>query len=428
MILGLLGSLLLAVGGFGVGAPPDRVDIPLALPMCVAGVLLLLLAWWRLRSASVRSLLTATGLWSLPLLAAAPLFSRDVYAYAGQAHLVLTGLDPYTHGPVDAPGPLADEVDAVWSDASSPYGPVFLWLAARVVSVTGERPLLAAYGLRLLAVVGLGLLAWGLPRLARTDPARALWLGLANPLLLLHGVAGAHNDLLMVGLLVSGLSCGPVVGAVLITLAALVKAPAVAGLAFLVLLADRRLRAAVTVAGTTAVTAVTVTALSGLGWGWVSTLNAGSARRSLLSITTGIGAAVGAVDVAHAVGLVLAGVLGLVLLLRADRVGPVRALGLALLAVVLLSPTVQPWYLLWGIVPLAAVVTAREARALAAGCAVLCLLVLPSGRHLIRPPLYGVPILLVAAAAYATWRIADDAHQDLRGSTPATTGTDPRRS
>jgi hypothetical protein len=35
---------------------------------------------------------------------------------------------------------------------------------------------------------------------------------------------------------------------------------------------------------------------------------------------------------------------------------------------------------------------------------VLALLVLPSGRHLIRPPLYGVPMVLAAAAAVAVSR------------------------
>jgi hypothetical protein len=32
---------------------------------------------------------------------------------------------------------------------------------------------------------------------------------------------------------------------------------------------------------------------------------------------------------------------------------------------------------------------------------VLCLLILPSGRHLIRPPLYGVPMVLAVGAAAA---------------------------
>jgi hypothetical protein len=417
--LGLLGSVLLAVGAFGVGAVPASLDdwwLPasstgrgVSYALCAVGVLLLLAAWWGLRSAGQRSVLAAAGAWALPLLVAPPLFSRDVFAYAGQAHLVVVGLDPYTHGPADAPGPLASEVDDVWADAESPYGPVFLRLAAGMVALTGDRPMAAAYAMRLLAVVGAVLVAWALPRLARAHgmpPERALWLGLANPLLLLHGIAGAHNDLLMVGLLVAGLALAPriALAAAVITLAALVKAPAAAGLLFLPFLAERRLRAAPVVAVTASATAALVTLATRLGWGWLTTLDAGSARRSLLSPTTGVGVALGAVDAAHVAGVVLALLLSAFLLIRADRWGPVRALGLALLAVVALGPVVQPWYLLWGVVVLAAVAGPRTALFLGAGCAVLCLLVLPSGRHLIRPPLYGVPLLVAAAVALVVSR------------------------
>ena len=407
--LGFLGSALLAVGGFGVGAPPTRLDIPLALPMCLLGLGFLLVAWWLLRRSSAREVLVAAGAWSLPLLVAPPLFSRDVYAYAGQAQLVLSGLDPYDVGPSSVPGPLADEVDDVWADTPSPYGPVFLWLAARVVAVTGERPLAAAYGLRLLAVVGVLLIAWALPRLARSagvPPERALWLGLANPLLLLHGVAGAHNDVLMIGLLAAGLALSSriAVAAVLITLAALVKAPAAAGLAFLPLLGTPVLRRYLVTGLAAGLTCVVVAPATGLGWGWLTTLDAGGARRSLLSPTTGIGVLVGAVDAAHVAGLGVAVLLSGYLLVRARDLGPLLALGLALLAVVVLGPVVQPWYLLWAVVLLAAVVPARAATGLAAASAVLCLLVLPSGRHLIRPPLYGVPLVVVAVVGACVWR------------------------
>ena len=154
MILGLVGAVLLAIGGFGDGAGAHRYTAWVALPLCAAGVVLLLVGWWRLRSAAAGDVVRAAWLWAVPLLIAPPLFSRDVYAYAGQARLVLVGLDPYTHGPADAPGPLADEVDAVWGHAASPYGPVFLRLAALVARVTGQHPMAAAYGLRLLAVLG----------------------------------------------------------------------------------------------------------------------------------------------------------------------------------------------------------------------------------------------------------------------------------
>jgi hypothetical protein len=71
-----------------------------------------------------------------------------------------------------------------------------------------------------------------------------------------------------------------------------------------------------------------------------------------------------------------------------------------------LGAVVQPWYLLWSLPLLAAVAGARLTLGLAAASTVLCLLVLPSGRHVIRPPLYGVPAAVLIAAAYAASRSA----------------------
>jgi hypothetical protein len=489
---GALGSALVAVGGFGVGAvPASLADSWLhdssggrvaSLCLCIVGVLLLLAAWWRLRGAPSRTVLLAASVWVLPLLVTPPLFSRDVYAYAGQAHLVDVGIDPYAHGPADAPGPLSAEVDDVWAHARSPYGPVFLRVASWLVP--GQHVVTAVLLLRLLTVVGLVLLAWGVHRLS-ADSARGLWLAVANPLVLLHGVGGAHNDLLMAGLLAAGLAvattgrplpgdprtvagtfaattdaesaakdpwitekrdgalaaraladgarvagalaaraladgarvAGALVagalaaGAALITVAALVKAPAAAALAFLPFLVPAaRVRAAAIVAATAAVVAIVLTAASGLGWGWVHTLGAGNARRSLMSVSTGVGvlasnvAGAGAVDVAHTIGLLMAAAIGAALLVRANRLGALRALGLTLLAAVVLGPVVQPWYLLWALPALAATAGARLAVGVAASSAVLCLLVLPSGRHVIRPPLYGVPAVLTIALGYAAAR------------------------
>jgi alpha-1,6-mannosyltransferase len=202
-----------------------------------------------------------------------------------------------------------------------------------------------------------------------------------------------------------------VAGAALITVAALVKAPAAAALAFLPFLVPAaRIRAAAIVATTAATVAIVLTAASGLGWGWVHTLGAGNARRSLMSVSTGVGvlasnvAGAGAVDVAHTIGLLMAATIGAGLLVRANRLGALRALGLTLLAAVVLSPVVQPWYLLWALPALAATAGARLAVGVAASSAVLCLLVLPSGRHVIRPPLYGVPAVLTIAVGYAAAR------------------------
>lgn len=406
LVAGAVGSTLVTVGGWGSGAlPPGYRGFSLGTPLVVFGILLLSFAWWRLRSHAG----VAAVLWGAPLLLAPPLFSRDAYAYVGQAQLVVGGLDPYSVGPGALDGPLVEGVDDVWIDTPSPYGPLWLGLASLVVRVSGERLLPALLGMRLLAVLGLLLAAWALHRLGGE---RALWLGVANPLVLLHLVAGAHNEALMLGLMVAGLAVSSLpLAAVLVVLGALVKLPALAALPFLVVAAPRRV---LLVAVPSAVTAVVVSYGTGLGWGWLTTLDAGRARLSLFSPTTGLGTLLGQLEPVLALGLVAGAVVAAVLLWRAPSLGPVRALGLALLAVALLLPVVQPWYVLWGLLPLAAVAGPRLAAALGAGCLVLALLVLPSGRNVIRPPLYGVPTLLAVAAAVLVLR---------RDATPA---PDPR--
>ena len=98
---------------------------------------------------------------------------------------------------------------------------------------------LAALLFRLVALVGVALLAVYVPRLARMhgiDADRALWLGVLNPVVLMHFVSGAHNDALLVGLIVAGLAFASaqrcVWGAVLISLAVAIKPVAIIALPF----------------------------------------------------------------------------------------------------------------------------------------------------------------------------------------------------
>lgn len=448
LLQGLLGTVLLAISGPGAGAVPRYRDAVATflhvawihphqslhiLSICVAlvGVIALASAWWQLRALlpvlARRDILVVAAVWALPLLLTTPLFSRDVYAYAGQGHVVASGIDPYTYGPNALSDKWRDNVDAIWYDTPSPYGPVWLWIAGRVVAMSGDHVVPAIFMLRLLAVLGLVLIAWALPVLARdhgVPEQRALWLGVANPFVLIHTVGGAHNDSLMVGLLVCGLAVtgrSPTLrrlaaAACLITLAALIKVPAVAALGFLPMTVPAwraRVRAALLVAATAVLTATVATGLTGLGWGWLHTLDGGTKRLSIFSPLTGIGVLTGHLleqvglvktpDVATRwviiTGLAIAGVVALLLLLRSPRIGPLRALGLTLVAVVALAPIVQPWYLLWGLVLLAAVGGERVTLALGALSVALCLSVLPDGHSLIRPPLYGAPLLAAAGLA-----------------------------
>lgn len=452
LVLGLLGTTLLAFGGVGAGAVPRYRDAVaellhlawvrqsavargVSLGLALVGLVLLTGAWWRLRHVvdrvAPRTVLLVAGLWSLPLLLGTPLFSRDVYAYTGQGNLVVGGIDPYVYGPGALVGKWSFGVDDLWRFSPAPYGPVWLWLSGQVVGLSPNHVVPTIVMFRALAVLGLLMTAWALPRLAVAHgvlPQRALWLGLANPFVLIHAVGGAHNDALMIGLLLVGLALVTghptalrlATAAVLITVAALVKLPAVAALGFLPMLLPgwaARVRTAALVAVVSVGTAIGVTAATGLGWGWVHTLGGEGGPLSIFSPVTGVGVLAGksleglglvdgsgdATRFVLAGGLALAGLVALTLLLRAHHLGPMRALGLTMVAVVALAPIVQPWYLMWGLVLLAAVGGERVTLALGALSVVLCLTLLPNGRSLIRPPFYGVPLL--AAVAFAFWEV-----------------------
>ena len=118
--------------------------------------------------------------------------------------------------------------------------------------------------------------------------------------------------------------------------------------------------------------------------------------RNWLSGTTLLGEAVGALahvfgagdtstmDTAIAVfrgaGGVAAMVVVLLLIAHMDRRGFVASLGLGFVAVVALSPVVQPWYLLWGFVLIAAGTSNLRTRtAVIAASAALAVVVMPKG-------------------------------------------------
>ncbi|MGO4422226.1 DUF2029 domain-containing protein, partial [Streptomyces sp. MCAF7] len=95
VLLGLAGSLALAAGGRTAGAlpvadvlVPDSGGAALGLVSTYFGLVLLVGAWLLLgcsvrgpRPPGPRELLVTLAVWAAPLLAAPPLFSRDVYSY-----------------------------------------------------------------------------------------------------------------------------------------------------------------------------------------------------------------------------------------------------------------------------------------------------------------------------------------------------------
>ncbi|MFC7615329.1 polyprenol phosphomannose-dependent alpha 1,6 mannosyltransferase MptB [Actinokineospora soli] len=327
--LGTAGSAMVLVGAFGAAGILARDPVlghgplswiryghgqMLATMVLYTGFLMMVWAWVRLgrhvlagRVAS-RPVVIAAASWTAPLLIAPPVFTRDVFSYLAQGALPLHGMDPYEVGPIMLGVPeLVQNVHPFWVSTPAPYGPLFILLAKGVAAVAGSNVIVGVILTRLVLLVGLGLLLWALPGLVRhlggSLPV-ALWLAVAGPMTVVHLVGGPHNDLLMVGFLAAGALCAldrrHVLGVVLVTLGAAVKATSLIALPFLVWVWAGHLsstpvrnfvRAFCAAVATFAVTftAVTFGSLGAFDLGWLNSVNAPTMIVNWLSLPTAIG-------------------------------------------------------------------------------------------------------------------------------------------
>ncbi|MEV4424700.1 polyprenol phosphomannose-dependent alpha 1,6 mannosyltransferase MptB [Streptomyces sp. NPDC053792] len=437
--LGAGGSLAVAVGGWAAGTLPVRGGWGLWEPrgsaltvagavLAYLGLTLLVAAWWRYGVLLARGLrdgvLATLACWTAPLLLAPPLHSADVYSYIAQGAMVLEGHDVYGAGPsVLGPGDLgadaAASVGGNWTDTPAPYGPAFLLLAAAVVKATGGAVVPAVLGLRLIALGALALIVWAVRGFGRGDGA--LWLAALNPLLLVHVVGGMHNDGLMIGLMLGGVLLAVrgrwVLGSVLVGFAMMVKSPAAVALLFIGVMIARGggvrglVKGLVLPGAVAGAVAAGASLLAGTGFGWLRTQSVAAAIHTPLSLSSDLGLGVGVLftgepdpvrGVFQKLGLLLALVVIAALAWRAyrGRLDPVLGLGLSLVALVALSPMVQPWYLLWGTVVVAAVAwRGRVGQVLAVLSAALVYETQPSG----HTPWYGFVLAGVVLVVGILW-------------------------
>ncbi|WP_197320130.1 polyprenol phosphomannose-dependent alpha 1,6 mannosyltransferase MptB [Saccharomonospora sp. NB11] len=484
---GIIGALLLAFGSLGSGAAPvlnPVLEIPVlrlftriptvSVAIAFTGMGMMVIAWlWlgrfarpgRNRIASQGQVLRTLVTWTLPLLVIPPLFSRDVYSYLAQSEIVRRGFDPYALGPAEALGvgdPFTAGVSNMWRDTPAPYGPAFLEIGSWLTGIAGTNVAVGVLLQRLVALVGFGLIVWALPRLARrygVAPGTALWLGAANPLVLFHLVAGAHNEALGIGLMLAGLELGMrrlavrvkgeppppwvkgeftfiVLGAVVISLAAMVKIHAIVALGFFGVMIARRARGRFTdLAAAAALMLVVFVAVTlavsfgtGLGLGWVGALETPSKVWSWLSpvaelgqlggvlgIVLGLGNHTGSViSILGLLGYGVAGAVTLKFLWDSFhwRYRPIIGLGVSLGAFMMLHVSMQPWWLLWAVVPLAAAAgTSRFRNAATAVSAALALLIPPTGspfdnRSFLLHQAFAAAVIVVGLMVLVAWRLS----------------------
>jgi hypothetical protein len=310
------------------------------------------------RTISMRAIVLSILALHAILLLSPPLQLTDLFNYLGYARLgAVHHLNPYRHV-------IAQEMHdpvyrfSTWHHLRSPYGPLFT-AASYPLSLL---PMPVAYWTLKVSteLLSLGFIAlvWRCARQLGRDPRFAVVFVALNPVYLMYGVAGFHNDFLMlvaatgaISLLLAGRDRAA--GATLM-LAVAVKFTAVLLLPFL-LIAARPARRRWQVMVGALLGAIPLTAMSLALFGFsIPNLQDQSTLLTDLSIPNVVGWAIGAGGGAPwllRVGNVLL-VLAVVYVLRRRREWLTEA-GWATVALVASLAWLVPWYVIW-VLPLAA--------------------------------------------------------------------------
>jgi hypothetical protein len=395
------------------------------------GIAALVLLWLAALRVSARAAFSERHVWwlatawSAPFLVGPPLISKDVFSYAAQGLMVRSGLDPYASGasaltvvPSDGAQGILAAVDPTWRSAPSPYGPLATTLEHLAIAISGGSPLGAVVVLRGLAVccvVAMGIMAMHLTMGVR---AQALALVVLNPLVLVHLVSGAHLEATMCALLLGALVAAKrrqwAWAVCLACAAGSVKGPAFAAVLAIMaahILAEptrrRRLVAALRDAVVAAASVGGFSLLVANHFGWVAGLNTPAQGYTPFAPASLIGdlfkpvvASASFDDLATGgrVSCLLAAACIVVYLTVTPGYRPVeRSVGYGLLAIALLSPTIYPWYLLWGALCLLPNATGRLRDWLVLGCGVMSVVAITGAPGAATATFDGLAVLTAAA-------------------------------
>ncbi len=394
--LGFFGSVLILFGSFGVGwlgrdskflstalFATLRVDLTiqnLCAILVVLGGATLVVAWLLLgpivrgRPEGVRTVIQVAIVWALPLLATVPLFSRDVFAYVGQGRLRLNGYSPYSDAIATVSGWNNLGVDQMWVNSPTPYGPIFVWIEELIVNLVGvDSPDAAIAVFRAIAVVSVvatGYFAWRLARQRNLDEATVLWVVSASPLVLFNFVVAAHNDALMLALLLAGIYFAStrryVLGVLFVTASIAIKPAALLALPIIGLLwagTDTRWKTrakywAISFGISAGILGVIGLALD-VRFDWIFALStpgavlhwftpAGSVANASSQIAASLGWDPGfVIGLDKTVFLVIAVAVIAYLMTTRLPIQPLTRLTLAFATLLFSSPIIYPWYAFW---------------------------------------------------------------------------------
>jgi len=351
-------------------------------------VLIALLACWLVASLCVDRLHVAwiagtLGLLGVVFLLSPPLSLTDLFNYLHYGRMgVVQGLNPYSVLPVSS---AHDGWYALsnWHHLPSPYGPLFTLVTYPLALLPLHTAYWAWKAIVMLSEFGMLALVWWLARQLGRSPQRALAFVGLNPLVLVYGLGGAHNEPLVMLAVMAGVALAvrgavpgtqrgwsagagvAIVGAAALKLSMIVLAP------LIVLGSERRRAAAV---GAVVAGVATIATIALVFHGHLPAISLQERLTTPLSVPQFFGWLAGqggqsalVRTICHVVlALAVAGACLAVLLRRTLLIG---ACGTVMLVAVLTLGWTMPWYVLW-VLPFAALARTRW---LTAACIVLTL-------------------------------------------------------
>jgi alpha-1,6-mannosyltransferase len=320
------------------------------------------------------------------------LISTDVFSYLAYARMgVVHGINPYLNGPVAISGdPVFHYVGHNWLRVDTAYGPIYTLFSYPLGALGLVGGLWGMKLYALLASAATLTLTWRVARRRGHDRVFALLAVGANPLYVIYGLGGAHNDLIMLALMMGAvaftLSDRDAAAGATVVAGALVKATVAALLPFMIL-GRRRLAPALGALGALALCALAGYLAFGVhGIDVVSALNRDSAFVSTDSFPNEIAHLFGKPGVFPVDHDLLKAALVLIVLHLLWRTWRgydwVAASGWALLAISVTSTWLLAWYILW---PLPLAVVTRDRRLLLATLFVQALFVAHQTSPLFAP-------------------------------------------
>jgi hypothetical protein len=327
---------------------------------------------------SARAVLMSIAALHAVVLLAPPLLSTDIFSYGAYARMgALYGANPYLHGPsAIALDPLYPYIGAQWVSTPTAYGPLFTALSYLLVPLDIGASVFAYKAVAAFSSLIIVVMVWNAARLRGLDPIKAVALVGLNPVLVVYGVGGGHNDLLMLAILVTAvyvlLQRRERSSGVLIVVATAVKLTAGLVLPFALAgsaghRAGARGRRGLLVGACSGAALIAVLGFALFGIGplhLVGTLQSIQSHGGPHSIAGFVSTGLGLGELVSGAGLVLAAGFVAIFgwLLRRVWIGEldwITGAGWATVALLITTGFLLPWYVAW-LLPLAALSTDRR--------------------------------------------------------------------